>query len=693
MAELQDLIDQIKEGNDKNREHLHEIERHSRNSRRHLLETKKVVFDLATNIAQMADVPEPPSDGERTEERRESQKFEELKLKELQNIARGITGLKGSSSGGSSGGGRGLMGMLGLGGAGIAAMAATALKGAAGIVAMGVAIPAFFGGLLAGDAALSWMQSIGADFNYNGLKAAALGFSDMILAMDVKAFAVLGSIMAVSAIGGTKGAKGLGAMGIAISAFLAGLLVGDALIAGADSMGWVDLNFAALKTAMVGFSDVILGLSVPAATALGAVIAAGAAGGIFSKKPTDMAVGVAALGAGISGFFIGLAVGDKAMGWLNTDFQSLPKAVKGFSDSVANLSTDAIVALGLIVGAGSIFGKITDEKTKAKMVLGVGALSAGIAAFFAGFAAADFVAANVGDGSSVKNLVKNFADAIGYLSPTTLTALGGLLAVGGIFGAVPGGLAAATGAAVGMGVIGAGIAAFFLAFEGMTKVADAIGIDGSNTKELTKNMAEGLRHLTDLNGDNLLKLSQALPGLGGGIAAFFGADALGGITSTAKDAYNYLFGTSEDNKFQQMVDALEPLKDIDPDSAKNFNMVMKDLGSLADFNPDKLTKGGNAFKNFANKLKMGIPDLELALYGGERFMGRDVVGLANGGPDLELAIKNLNELQLAANGNLDGRNRPIVNNYNTFSTTNPTQQTINVPGANATGMNQPTGLN
>ena len=96
----------------------------------------------------------------------------------------------GKESGGLFGGLKGM-------GAGIGAPIAGSalLKSAAGIAAMGVAIPAFFGGLLAGDAALSWMKTIGADFDFKALKAAAIGFSDIIMSMDIKAFAVLAGIM------------------------------------------------------------------------------------------------------------------------------------------------------------------------------------------------------------------------------------------------------------------------------------------------------------------------------------------------------------------------------------------------------------------------------------------------------------------------------------------------------------------
>ena len=218
--QLQDLIQSFQESNKENKAHLHQVEAHTRNSRRHLLEMKKDVIVMSENIAKMANVEPPKSESEETEQRREDAKRDDAQTNELKKIAAGIAGMKGGPGGSGGKGGKGLGGMLGLGGLGVAAMASAALKGAAGLVAMGVAIPAFFGGLLAGDATLSWMKDIGADFNFSSLKAAALGFSDMIMSMDIKAFTVLGAIMAVSAVGSTKAAKGLAFMGIGISAFL-----------------------------------------------------------------------------------------------------------------------------------------------------------------------------------------------------------------------------------------------------------------------------------------------------------------------------------------------------------------------------------------------------------------------------------------------------------------------------------------
>ena len=677
---LQQLIESFQESNKETKAHLHQVEAHTRNSRRHLLEMKKDVIVMSENIAKMANVEPPKSESEDTEQRREDAKADKEQTDELKKIAAGIAGMKGGS-GGSGGKGGGLKNMLGFGGLGVAAMAAAALKGAAGLVAMGVAIPAFFGGLLAGDAALSWMKEIGADFNFASLKAAALGFSDMIMSMDIKAFTVLGAIMAVSAVGSTKAAKGLAFMGIGISAFLMGLLAGDAVISGMKSMGWVDMKFGGMKAALEGFSSMIMGLSTEAQVALGAMLVSGAVAGLVAKNPLDIGIGMTAMGAGISGFLVGLAVGDATLSWLGTDYTGLTKAVKAFDESIGSLTAKSAAALTVLLGAGAIFGKITSKKMQANMVLGIGALSLGIAAFFTGFSGADFVAANVGDGGSIKNLVKNFGDAIGSLEPTSLKALGGLLAVGAVFGAAPGGLMIAGKAAIGMGVIGAGIAAFFVAFDGMAKLGGILGADGSATKTLVNNMVAGIKPLEDMDGEKLAGAAKVLPDIGEGISKFFGAEMMGKLSDTATDIAGFvqnIFGfgdkegsSKEKSRIQRMVEALEPLKDINAAEMKGLSLVLDDLERLGKVRVDQDL--GRNIKNFANQLVQAMPSLETAIYGGVvgdgLFMsGTKVKGLANGGTEFELAVSNLRALQDAAAGNeaggAPGEGAPtIINNY------------------------------
>ena len=675
MAELQDLIQSFQESNKENKAHLHQVEAHTRNSRRHLLEMKKDVIVMAENIAKMANVEPPKSESEDTEQRREDAKRDDAQTNELKKIAAGIAGMKSGPNSGGGGKGGGLKNMLGMGGLGVAAMAAAALKGAAGLVAMGVAIPAFFGGLVAGDAALSWMKDIGADFNFSSLKAAAMGFSDMILSMDIKAFTVLGSIMLVSAVGSTKAAKGLAFMGIGISAFLMGLLAGDAVLSSVKSMGWTDMKFTGMKTAIEGFSSMIVGLSTEAQVTLGALLASAAIAGLVSKNPANIAIGMTAMGAGISGFFVGLAAGDAAMSWLSTDFTGISTAVKAFDESIGHLDATSAATLLTLLGAGTLLGKITTKGQQVKMVMGIGALSLGIAAFFTGFAAADFVAANVGDGGDIKNLVKNFGEAIGSLEPTALKALTGLFAVGAVFGAVPGGLMIAGKAAIGMGVVGAGIAAFFVAFDGMAKIGGILGADGSSTKKLVNNMIDGIKPLQDLDSERLAGAAKVLPDIGEGISKFFGAEMMGKLSDTATDIAGFVKnifgfgdkegGSKEKSRIARMVEALEPLKGIDPDAMKGLNIVLDDLERLGKI---RIQNGlGFQIKSFADQLAKGMPNLEAAIFGGEvEIPGRNknVRGLANGGTEFQLAVDNLTALKEAAAAGGGGEGgTTVINNY------------------------------
>jgi hypothetical protein len=72
-----------------------------------------------------------------------------------------------ATGGGGGIGGLGLAGMAGLGG-----LAMGAMKGVGGLALLGIAIPTFFGGLLAGSETLSWMQET-KGMDIEGLKTAS----------------------------------------------------------------------------------------------------------------------------------------------------------------------------------------------------------------------------------------------------------------------------------------------------------------------------------------------------------------------------------------------------------------------------------------------------------------------------------------------------------------------------------------
>ena len=667
---LKDLISELKGQNNLSNVRLTQIGEHTRNSRRHLLEMKKSLFRMEEMVQILANPPETPNDSLDEEERREKKARDEKMIAALEKIAKG-TGSGRAAAAARSGSGFGLGDMLK--GAGIGALAATALKSAGGLVAMGVAIPAFFGGLLAGDAALSWMESIGADFDFNALKRAALGFSDMILAMDPQSFVVLGGIMAASAVGGTRAAKGVGAMGFAISAFLGGLIAGNTLIAGAEWIG-ADLNFAAMKKAMVGFSDIILGLKPEAQVALAGLIMIGGGGALLGKNPTTVGTGVAALGAGIAGFFLGLSVGDAAMSWLGADYTGIAAATAGFSAAIDNLSPSAMVTLAGLLGAGALLGAVTDERTKLKMVSGIAALSAGIAAFFTGFAAMDAAAKQLGEGSSAKTLVQNFSDAIGSLDETSMTTLGTLFAAGGALGALFG-IGAAANAAIGITAIGAGIAGFFLAFDGLATVANVIGVDGSKAKILLTNFAAGMRELGTINGDNLLKVVPAMGLLGPAMLALMGSNGLAGLAGTVTDgvksAWAWITGEDETsgtprNRFAEVAEMIRPLQDVDGTKLDGFSTA---VSRLAEFVALDFGSSADDFSRFAQSLGRNIPALETAVFGGSDgvIFRTQIRGLASSGLEYEQAARNISVLRDSLNnmstGAGAGGGGTVINNF------------------------------
>ena len=623
--------------------------------------------------------------------------------------------------------GRGL-GMLGIG-----ALAGAALAGAKGLAMMGVAISAFFGGLVAGDAALSYLD---ADLNFTKIKEAAKGFSGIVAELSPEAMVSLGAIMAVSAVGGTKAALGVGAFGAGISAFFAGLLLGDAIFSGISALGY-DFDFAGIKQVVKGFGSIIDEMSVATRITLGSMLVAGTAlgfagkgavlkatmgiaalsagiGGFFvglaladtlvegldyltgaadlgnikkvidsiggiisgldettlaslglligtgvalgtiSRSPLKAGLAVATLGAGIGGFFVGLALSDAGMSYLNSDFTAIANATAGFSNAIDNLSTEALATLGVLLAAGGLLGSVTSVATQTKMVLGIGALSLGIAAFFAGFSAADFVAANVGDGSNVVTLMSNFSAAVGALDTNALTALTVLLGAGALFGAT--GLAGP--AAIGMGLIGAGIAAFFLAFEGLAAIGDVIGLDGSNTKKLIGNMVDGVKRLNEIDGKNLNEVVGPLALVGPAILAFMGSKGLGGLVSgtigAAKDGFNYLKsffvdpGPKGPTLIESMIDLLKPLEDFD---ASNIQGFIDTSNALTNFINNDYRKGADDFEYFVNKVAGLAPVLEGAIFGGMSVDGIEVQGLANGGDGYFQAQKNIMMLKNALSEN------------------------------------------
>lgn len=593
------------------------------------------------------------------EDAREAGVKQDKQLEILGSINQSLS--KAAGSGGKDSAGGGLLGGLG---AGMIGLGAGMLKSATGLVALGVAIPAFFGGLAAGNAVLgtSWMES---NLNYDNIKKAAMGFQNIVADLDTKTLTVLGGLFAASAAAGIKGkpantAIAIASMSAGIAGFFGGLALGDKAL-GTDFLN-SNLNYDNIKKAIAGFSDVIGGMDATTATTLGAILAAGTAAGIASTTPggaTKAAIGMASMSAGIVGFFGGLALGEAALGLAPSvgNLENTKAMVTNFGEATKGLDNSARATLITLLGAGGLVGQLKGVGGAAKAAVGMSLIGAGISGFFAGFSLGDVASEYIGDGSETVDMVKNFADAINSLDDKALATLGVLTGAGALAGLF--GPASIAGTAVGMTAIGASIAGFFAAFDGVSAVANIVGLDGSNAKLMMQNMAAGLDPLSELDGDNLIKVGTGLGALGLGMAAFFGAKGLGAITNVIGDAYDstmdFLFGTDEGGSgkkttIERMVEAIKPLEKVDGSKYAGLKALAENLEPFMKLN---FYGASGSIDAFGAAMARSLPVINAAVNGDKLGSGwfdgipeADFApGLANMGNQYQKAVDNFRILQ------------------------------------------------
>ena len=510
-----------------------------------------------------------------------------------------------------AGGGTGGMKLAGLG-LGLGALGAGAMKGAAGLTAMGLAIPAFFGGLLAGSEGLSWLQDV-AGMDYEGLKKAALGFADIIMEMDPKAFVVLGGIMGISAVGGTRGAAGLATMGLAISGFLGGLLAGSELLSLAELVG-ADLDYGGLKKAMVGFSDMIMGLDPDAMVVMAGALGIGALTGLVSKNPLDLAKGMSGLAAGIFGFLGGLVIANDVFSFAETlgadlDYTALGQVFAGFSQSIGQLTPEAATALAGVLGVAGVLSKFGGAKGAANAAAIMTGIGAGIGGLMIGLSAGDagitWINKMAGaDGTALVGAFKMFNDSVAELNnENAIIALAGILGVGGAIGALvgTGGVQAGVGIFAIMSGIGAGIAGLMVGLatgDFITSYLQQFSGNGEGIVGVFKTFnnsilaisPEAIQRIGELNKLGGFNIAGAMAGLAGGMVTLFGADGLMQIGSALKtgvlETFDWLFGTNTaDNQksaVETMIDSLEPLTKLDPQMIPNMDALGAAIGRFSD---------------------------------------------------------------------------------------------------------------
>jgi len=305
---------------------------------------------------------------------------------------------------------------------------------ATGIGAVGFGIGAFFTGLAAGDAAMSWLST-----DMEALKKATKGLSEALANLDTRALEVIGTLLVAGGAAGAlfgpvnvgKATIGMGAIGLGIGSFFAGLAAGDA------ALTWMNVDGEKLTKMMKNMSEAFKAFtSDPASLAvLGGLLGTGAIAGLFGPSTVGtMGIGMGAIGLGIGAFFAGLGAGDAALKWMDVDGEKLNKVMKNVADGIKAFTSDpaSLAVMGTLLGTSALFGATGMAGNAA---IGLGAMGAGIGMFIAGLAGVAELAAWMGaDGSGLKTILKNIAEGLAPFAELKGLDITGLAAGLGLLG-------------------------------------------------------------------------------------------------------------------------------------------------------------------------------------------------------------------------------------------------------------------
>ena len=433
------------------------------------------------------------------------------------------------------------------------------------------------------------------------------------------------------------GLAGAGLVGLPALMFGVGLSTG-ALFAGFKASEFTvdqfkDMDFPALEKAFNGLGDLLNAIPVEAFAFVGTALAGSAVMALFKKNAFMGAfgttVGMGAIGAGIGAFFVGLAAGDAALSYLNTDFVALQNTFTSIGRIFKETDWESLASVGaLLAGAGGL-GMLFGMGRLAGGAVGMGLIGTGIAAFLTPLAGLDSLGSLIGsDGSKLASIMTNLAIGLSAFKDAGLMGeMGALFAVGGLFGAIPGGALLGVKVGVGLGVIGAALGAFFLGFGSVDKVAGFLGADGSTLKNIMVNLATGLSSFNDVDGRNLIPVAQGMFLLGPAFASLLGAQGLGAVKDVLSDvtgAIGSFLGLSGDpNKpdfFEALANGLINFNQVDGENLKDVAQAIKPIVEFAgaleyleDADIDRINKN---LKEFAGTSKE-ITAILNGLYHGE----------------------------------------------------------------------------
>ena len=658
-----ELIEKVEQSNT----HLHKVEEHTRNSRRHLLEMKKTMFDMA----QATEILATPNE----EERREDVARQERLIDAVQGIGSGGPGTVEKKGGG--GGGGMLGGLLG-GGAG------GALGGFLGAAGIGVgAATAGLGVLMAGGGFL--LEKL-AEFDGEAVKKNILALTDIGDELVAKS----GSMTQAFKDGGLLVTM-LTGLGVGLAAFGVGAGVNAAVEKFAGDTKWAEATKKNVET-LLGIADLdytasdIAGVS-GALGALGVALVlfgagktvATAADGINSTVDKFMGTGDFAQNTvdnvkkllELSSIQIGdvgkvsLALGTLGAGLV---LFGAGKAVAGVGD----LATAGATAAGTAAGVetfmnGDGFGKRIHDEVKdllainslipsdsgafaegGKFIVIMGGLAAGLVAFSIGkaaSAAADGLQAGISQFSDAGNAgfaqrIKNEVDVLLSIASTpmvepvkfvsTMTMIGGGLAVFAV------------------GEAATAVSGFMSTFAGEG--------DQSTAKRIKSEVDLLLSIGQDGDLDKSAKAAEAMGKVGSALTVFAAKEFVGSLANAGSAIVNFFSGG--EGPFEKIKSLADDADDLEK-AAGAIGLVADNMNKIANIRIGRNTVN---FKKFGEDLKEGVPAIEAAVLGdpGGLFFGDKIEGLSKNSQQFAVAAENISTLRSAL-----GESQPatIVNNY------------------------------
>lgn len=345
---------------------------------------------------------------------------------------------------------------------------------------------------------------------------------------------------------GMGSAVGMAASLTALGAGIAGF-IGALTVAGGITK-LLGIDFSGMKKMLVG----VAGAFAAASTAglIKFMIFMGAANRFLKGGNwKETAKNLGGLGLGLSGFLLALGAAGSISSLFGLDYGGLKNMMVGVSEAFASVNP-----LGFAIMGAALAGLIK-YKVAPKQMLEAGA---GIAAFLLPLAALGGVAALIGSGDGIWDLLQGLGDGLqGLATPGAILALGAvaLLAYG-----------MKEKFLMGMLVAGAGLAAFLLPISAVGAISGAMG-GGEGIKNLLEGIGLGLQAIAEVDFLNLLPAGPALVGLAAGLVALTG----GQLIASIGEFITKFFRGDDKTVIQRLAEDLS-----------NFNKV--DLGNLAKIN-------------------------------------------------------------------------------------------------------------